>query len=72
MTGLGFDGIGLMVMLFFLGSLIFSCIWILRIIFTVDQQDQQDQSDYVIPQQSAALELIIQQHAQGTPLRKKI
>jgi hypothetical protein len=66
MTEMGFN-IGLMFIVFLLGSLIFSCIWIWRIIFF---EDQPDQSDFVMPQQTAALEFIIQSYAEKEPTRK--
>jgi hypothetical protein len=57
MTEIGVDDIGLMIMILLLGSLIFSCIWILRILFL---DTPKEHNGYILPQQSASLEFLFQ------------
>ncbi len=66
--GMGFGGIGLIVMLLFWGALILGGVWLVKALFNAGQGVQGGQ---VAPQQSSAREILSQRYARGEISREE-
>ena len=66
--GMGFGGIGLILMLLFWGGLIFGGVWLVKSFFNVSQGNQ---SGITAPRQSSAREILDQRYARGEISREE-
>jgi putative membrane protein len=66
--GMGLGGIGLLIMILFLGGLIFGGVWLVKTIFSPGQQYQRGP---VIPRQISAREILDQRYARGEITREQ-
>jgi len=66
--GMGFGGIGLILMVLFWGALILGGVWLVKALFNVGQGVQGNQ---VVSQQSSAREIISQRYARGEISREE-
>jgi putative membrane protein len=60
--GMGFGGIGLILMVIFWGALIFGGVWLVKSLFTSSQENQGRRG---LPQQQSAREILDQRYARG-------
>lgn len=66
--GMGFGGIGLILMILFWGGLIFGGIWLVKTVFTNSQQTSSGRPE---PRQPTAREILDQRYARGEISREE-